>query len=73
MAEIISDDQIVMKLVDIRELHLCNSGCRTWLIERGMTWKDFVDGKYTAQDFMDTGDGLIVQVVEQARRRINGV
>lgn len=67
----VPDDQIVMKLEDIRALKLCSAGSRTWLTTHGMTWTKFIQGGYTAKQFLDTGDGLIVQVVEQARRRVN--
>jgi hypothetical protein len=68
----VPDDQIVMKLEDIRALKLCSAGCRNWLVTHGLSWTEFISGHYTAQQFLDTGDGLIVQVVEQARRRVNG-
>lgn len=70
--KLVPDDELIMRLEDIRALKLCSAGARLWLTTRGMTWTKFIQGDYTAQQFLDTEDGLIVQVVEQARRRANG-
>lgn len=67
------DSEVIVRLEDIRALKLCSAGCRTWINTHGFNWTTFIRDGYTAQQFMDTGDGLITQVVEQARRRVNGV
>lgn len=69
--KLVPDDELTMRLEDIRALKLCSSGSRLWLTTHGFTWTGFIQGNYTAQDFLGTQDGLIVQVVEQARRRVN--
>lgn len=56
----------------LRQSKICNDGGRGWFAARGWSWGDFVADGRVAQDFIDTGDTLALQVVAAAHKEIDG-
>jgi hypothetical protein len=71
MTETISDDEdVVVRIQDVRALKLCMSGARVWVAKHDLDWTTFVTQGYPASVFLAKNDGLILPVVAEARRRV---
>lgn len=66
--EVTSDP--LVRVQDVRSLNLCMAGARLWIKEHGFDWNTFVYQGYPASVFDATGDHLITQVTDAARKRV---
>lgn len=54
----------------IRLAKLCMAGSRTWFKARGWDWQDFLENGIPAEALLETGDPIVLRVVEAAREEV---
>lgn len=63
-------DDVLVTLAHVREAlpRRCSRGLRNWAAFHGFDWNDFVHNGVTASRLLETGDSMILPVIEIAKR-----
>lgn len=62
---------LIVTNADRRALAFCSTGARLWFARYNLDWTQFLLHGLPADAFVAIGDAFALQIVEQARRRIN--
>lgn len=65
---------VTVRMSDLRKAGICGRGARSFWVERGWSWSDFLTNGVPAQTLWDTGDGYARMVVKRKldREGVNG-
>ena len=63
-------NDLVVTIDDVRRRH-CVSGARRWFESYGFDFRDFLKNGISARALWETGDALVLIVVEDVMERLN--
>lgn len=66
------NDDFTVTIDDVRGAGHCVRGAKQWFEGYGLDFREFLDAGMTASTLLATGDAYAIQVVEHARRRVEG-
>lgn len=72
MTDVTSEPELRCHIRHMRMTGLCHGGSRAWCEANGIDWKDFVKNGIPAQTLRDTGDPIVLKLVEAAEAERNG-
>lgn len=61
-----TDDPII-RMPDIRAVHMCSRGSRQFFERHGLDWQDFLKNGIPASKLAATGDHMALTLVEHVR------
>lgn len=66
------EQDFIVTVHDCRKLGFCMKQVRPWCGKMGFDFRDFIRNGIPASKLLATNDAYAADVVEQARKRING-